>query len=90
MTSKELKQLEKLVSSLNRKSQNEGHVLLDALHSRYLAEAEAARANLRVYMSSAVGIGEHPDIVGSMDSEIQKLAAAEEKLATLEKFKLEL
>jgi len=86
MTSKELKQLEKII---NRTSENEGNALLGALHSRYLAEAEAARANLKVYMVSSVGIGEHPDIVGSMDLEIQKLAAAEEKLATLNKFKKE-
>lgn len=84
MTNKEIKQMENLIG---RKSNSNGHLLLDALRSRYFAEAEVARANLKVYMSSSVGIGEHPDIVGSMDSEIQKLAAAEEKLATLDKFK---
>ncbi len=36
-------------------------------------------------MNSSVGIGEHPDIVGAIDEQLDKLTTAEEKLQALEK-----
>ena len=55
--------------------------MLDALKSKYRAEAEVARANVMVYLLNPVGIGEHPDLIGAIDTEMEKLATAEEKLA---------
>jgi hypothetical protein len=43
------------------------------------------KANLSVYLSNPVGIGEHPDIIEAMRGELSKLAAAEEELDTLSK-----
>lgn len=42
-------------------------------------------ANVRVYLESPVGIGEHPDILGSIEDELGKAAEYEEKLIQLEK-----
>jgi hypothetical protein len=33
-----------------------------------------------VYLQHPVGIGEHPDIVGAIDEQIEKAANAQEKL----------
>jgi hypothetical protein len=43
------------------------------------------RANCRVYMRNSVGIGEHPDIMESIKSELSKLAEAEDMLNALKK-----
>ena len=58
-------------------------MIIDALRKKYEAEIAAAKANIDVYQKNPVGIGEHPDLVQAVDSEMVKLADAEDKLATL-------
>ena len=60
--------------------------LLKALEYQYKAEVEKAKANIDVYVRSSVGIGEHPDLVEAIDTQIQKLTEAEDKLTTLRSF----
>jgi hypothetical protein len=43
------------------------------------------RANCRVYLRNPVGIGEHPDVMESIKSELSKLAEAEDMLNALQK-----
>ena len=57
--------------------------LLRALEKRYEGDIAAATANIEVYQSNPVGIGEHPDVVAAMDMEVTKLADAEDKLETV-------
>ena len=57
--------------------------LLDALRKKYEGEIAAANANINVYMTNPVGIGEHPNIVAAIDSEVEKLADATDKLNVL-------
>ena len=59
--------------------------MINALRKKYEAEIEAAKANIDVYIKNPVGIGEHPDLVAAVDSEMVKLADAEDKLETLNK-----
>ena len=54
--------------------------LREALKLFYLGQIAAANANIHVYFNHPVGIGEHTDIVASIDSEIEKAAHAQEKL----------
>ena len=61
-------------------------ILKEALRKKYEGEIAEANANLQVYFHNPVGIGEHPDIVAAVDSEMVKLADAEDKLATLNKY----
>ena len=58
-------------------------VIKEALIKRYEGEAPSAKANILLYLNNSVGIGEHPDIIASVDSEIEKLTNAEEKLQTI-------
>jgi len=60
-------------------------MILDALRKKYEAEIAAAKANINVYQTNPAGIGEHPDLVQAVDSEMMKLADAEDKLETLKK-----
>ena len=59
--------------------------MIVALRKMYEAEIAHARANIDVYLNSPVGIGEHPDLVQAVDTEMVKLADAEDKLNTLNK-----
>ena len=54
--------------------------LREALILRYQGEIASAKANIAVYMKQSVGIGEHPDIVGAIDEQLNLLTTAEEKL----------
>ena len=58
-------------------------VIKEALIKSYEGEAASAKANILLYLNNSVGIGEHPDIIASVDSEIEKLTNAEEKLQTI-------
>ena len=60
-------------------------MIIDALRKKYEAEIAAAKANIDVYQKNPAGIGEHPDLVAAVDSEMIKLADAEDKLETLKK-----
>ena len=57
--------------------------ILDALKAKYSGEMEYHRMNIDVYLKNPVGIGEHPDILGAIDSEVEKLATVTEKLQTI-------
>ena len=62
--------------------------ILNALRARYEAEIAEADATVNIYLSNSVGIGEHPQHIDEVDKLIEKIAAAEEKLKTLQEFKL--
>lgn len=51
-----------------------------ALILKYSAEVAAAKANIQVYLRHPAGIGEHSDIIGAVDEQVEKASTAEEKL----------
>lgn len=57
--------------------------IIQALRLKYEAEIASAKANIDVYLNNPVGIGEHPDIVAAVDSELQKMSHAKDMLSTL-------
>ena len=57
--------------------------LIKALRRKYKGQMAEAEANIAVYMNNPAGIGEHPDIVDAIDSQVAKYAEAEEKLQAL-------
>ena len=64
------------------------NALLDALEARYEAQVAEAHATIKIYLENPVGIGEHPQHIDEVDKLIEKIANAEEKLKTLQEFKL--
>lgn len=54
--------------------------LIKALVKKLEGEIEVAKANVLVYVRSSVGIGEHGDIVETIEKEIAKITEAEDKL----------
>ena len=59
--------------------------LLEALIKKLEGEIAVALANVRVYEKLAAGIGEHPDVVEAIETQIEKIANAEEKIETIQK-----
>ena len=57
--------------------------MLNALRKLYESDIALAKANIQIYLDNPAGIGEHPDIVQAVDSQITLIAAAEEKLNVL-------
>ena len=56
----------------------------NALILKYQGDIAAAKANIEIYLTNAVGIGEHPDLISAIDSEMDKAAEADDKLTFLE------
>ena len=55
----------------------------EALEARYKAEIAEAVANVNVYRTTPVGIGELPDLGAAIDSQVERIAHAEDKLSVL-------
>ena len=59
--------------------------LLKAARMHAEGELERAKTNIMVYLNSATGIGEHSDIVEAIQLELDKMAAANDRLEMLKK-----
>lgn len=59
--------------------------LLEALIKKLEGEVAMAKANIKVYEDNPAGIGEHPDVVQAVESQIEAIANAEEKIETIHK-----
>ena len=72
---------------MSKRTQNKGVIMtqqiIDALVARYQAQKLEALTNLNVYLSAAVGVGEHPNIVDECDKLIAKVSEANERIETL-------
>jgi hypothetical protein len=59
--------------------------LLEALIKKLEGEVAMAKANIKVYETNPAGIGEHPDVVQAVETQIEVIAGAEEKIETIRK-----
>jgi len=70
------------MNGIGEKNMNE---LIQALQLKYEGEIAHAKANINVYLTNPAGIGEHPDLVAAIDSQVDIIAHAEDKLDVLVK-----
>ena len=61
-------------------------IMISAARKHAEAEVELHKANIEVYMSKVVGIGEHSDIIETVQKELDKLATADDRLEMLNKY----
>ena len=61
-------------------------MFMKALKLQYESEIEKAKDNIQVYLTNPVGIGEHPDLAAAIDSQMEVIAHAEDKLGVLKKY----
>ena len=57
--------------------------LLEALIKKLEGDIEVHKANVMVYVKNPAGIGEHSDIVESIEKEVDMIAAAEDKIEAI-------
>tara|TARA_Y100001938_G_C8054236_1_gene413559 strand:+ start:956 stop:1156 length:201 start_codon:yes stop_codon:yes gene_type:complete len=60
--------------------------MLEALKASAIGNIKRAKMNIEVYLSSSVGIGEHPDVMGAMETQIDIIAKEEERIHVIEKY----
>lgn len=61
-------------------------VMIDAARKHAEAEIDLHKANVEVYMQQVVGIGEHSDIIETIQKELDKMAQAHDRLEMLNKY----
>lgn len=66
-------------------AKQDNYFLLEALVQKLEGEIAVHKANIQVYMQSATGIGEHPQLIEAIETEISKLAEAQEKVDTIDR-----
>ena len=60
--------------------------LVKAARMHAEGELERAKTNVMVYMNNSTGIGEHSDIVEAIQEELDKMAAAHDRMEMLTKY----
>tara|TARA_B110000305_G_scaffold206705_1_gene237712 strand:- start:1645 stop:1848 length:204 start_codon:yes stop_codon:yes gene_type:complete len=60
--------------------------MINAAKKHAEAEIELHKANIEVYMTNVVGIGEHSDIIETIQKELDKMATAHDRLEMLNKY----
>ncbi len=58
---------------------------LSALRNQAIGNISKAKANVEIYLHSPVGIGEHPDVLGAIQEQLDIIAHEEERLEVIEK-----
>jgi len=59
--------------------------ILDALRSDAEGNIAKAKANIEVYLENPVGIGEHPDVLGAIQEQLDIIAHEEERIEVIQK-----
>ena len=68
------------------KNQDDIQTMVSNLKTYYVGMMAKHKANVSVYLNNPAGIGEHNDIIESIDKELESLASAWDKHEILNKF----
>jgi len=60
--------------------------LLQASKLQFKAQIEKHRINIENMLNNTVGVGEHPDIMATVESELEKMSSYHDKLEMLDYF----
>ena len=60
--------------------------LLKASKLHFKAQVEKHRINAENLLNNSVGVGEHPDIMATIESELEKMSSYHDKLEMLDYF----
>jgi|TARA_B100000073_G_scaffold73219_1_gene54907 hypothetical protein len=58
---------------------------LSALLSNAEGNIEKAKLNIEIYLHNPVGIGEHPDVLGAIQEQLDIIAHEEERIEVIQK-----
>lgn len=63
-----------------------GDLIIEAARKQAEGEVAVHRANIEVYKTMPAGIGEHSDVTEAVIEELNKLAAAHDRIDMLDKY----
>jgi len=58
-------------------------IIVKALELKYQGAIAEAKANIEIYLTNSAGIGEHPEILSAIDTQVEIIAEATDKLVVL-------
>tara|TARA_B100000902_G_C26760203_1_gene645186 strand:- start:21 stop:242 length:222 start_codon:yes stop_codon:yes gene_type:complete len=58
--------------------------ILKALKDEAVGNIQKAKMNVEVYLHNPVGIGEHPDVLGAIQEQLDIIAHEEERIQVLD------
>ena len=74
------------MSEEKNKNQDDIQTMVSNLKTYYVGMMAKHKANVSVYLNNPAGIGEHNDIIESIDKQLESLASAWDKHEILNKF----
>ena len=60
--------------------------MLEALKALSIGNIKKTKMNIEVYLANPVGIGEHPDVLGAVQDQIDLIAKEQERIDIIEKY----
>ena len=60
--------------------------MLEALKALAIGNIRKSKMNIEIYLKNPVGIGEHPDVLGAIQDQIDLIAKEEERLEVIRKY----
>ena len=60
--------------------------MLEALKALSIGNIKKAKMNIEVYLANPVGIGEHPDVLGAIQDQIDIISKEQERIDIIEKY----
>jgi len=64
--------------------------LLEASKKNFEAQIEKHRINIENMLNNSVGVGEHPDLMETIEAELEKMSGYHDKLEMLDYFDISL
>lgn len=61
-------------------------MLIQAVRAHASGHIQKHKANLEVFLSNAVGVGEHPDIIDSIEKELDEIARYNDQVEMIDKY----
>ena len=75
-----------IIIQLRENNMKLGDMIIEAARKHAEGELAVAKANVEVYRTMSAGIGEHSDITEAVIAELDKMAAAQDRLDIIEKY----
>ncbi len=60
--------------------------IISAMYAKYEAEYELAKAEVDAYLKNLVGVGEHIDYAGPIETKVKQMAELKDMMDALENF----
>ena len=61
-------------------------MLIQAVRAHAMGHVQKHKANVEAFLANAVGVGEHPDIIDSIEKELDEIARYNDQVEMIDKY----